>query len=130
MLITARKIFPYTILIFTVFFFCKSGTENEPDDSITVEGTVFIDQVATGNVEVEFLKSGAYYSEWYTSTQLTDNNGKYCFIEKPTHIGATFIKIRIRIRNPLDGEWTDYRQRTVPLGGVITENFNLYSAYN
>jgi len=125
-----RNIFIIGLLIFTLCYCSKNGSNNEEEASFTLEGTVYIDDTPGNNVTVEFCAKPAKYSSssWGSDiVRYTDENGQYTFTEKTGASVSYAIMYRVRVENPATGLFSSYREGNSPIGTIKTEDFYLYS---
>ena len=112
------------LLVFVVFFpSCKKEAGSGMKEKyFTLQGTVYVDDIPTANVNVEFRLYGVIYK------RATDTDGTYLFKEKTSvHGGFYAAYYAIRALNPLTDVWTESFQATAPLGTVKTKDFYFYS---
>jgi len=107
------------------FFSCSKSGGDVPQDNFTLEGTVYVDQVPTVNVTVEFGRKDTIYDfAWDETTRLTDSDGKYSFSFNTGSGARADAQYRIRAKNPLNEVWSNYKMGGAPPGQTIVENFN------
>jgi len=122
-----RKFFIIILLILSLCYCSKKDSNNSDDATFTLEGTVYIDDVPTSNLLVEFgTKPTIYHPTWSEITRYTDQDGKYSFKETTGSVGSYGAIYRVRVKNPIIDFWTEYKSGTVPLGQTVTEDFKFY----
>jgi len=118
-----------SIFLIALLFSCSKDDNNSSEDvTFTLNGTVYVDQIPAGDVLVEFgIKATIYRPDWNTTTRYTDQDDKYSFTQTTGSQGSYGAMYRVRVKNPLTDYWTEYREKAVPIGQTVTEDFYIIS---
>ena len=120
-------------ILFYLFLFLSCGKDDSAgtqgdESALTLEGTVYADNVPADHVLVEFgVKATVYHPDYASSSKYTDSEGKYTFTQTTGSIGSYSGAYRVRAMNPFTGFWSDYREGTIPLGAKKSQDFYFFS---
>jgi len=114
-----RKIILFILIILFISSSCsKSTNESIEEEHLTVQGTVYVNEVPAGNVLVEGYFSGQRQSE------NTNENGKYSLSGTGFGRSRTYIaNYAVRAMNPFTEDWSELRRGQGPIGTTLTEDF-------
>jgi len=114
-----RKIIILTVVLLTTILSCKKkSNESLQEEFLTLQGTVYVNQVPESDVLVETYISGQRL------TRNTDENGRYSVRGTGAGWTRTYVaNYGVRAMNPLTDEWSEFRQGQGPIGIAITEDF-------
>ena len=115
------KIKTIVFILFILFMFSsckKNSNDNAQEEFLTIQGTVYVNEVPAGNVLVEGYFSGQRQSE------NTDENGKYSLSGTGFGRSRTYIaNYAVRAMNPFTEDWSELRRGQGPIGTTLTEDF-------
>ena len=123
-----KNIFYFFLLIIMFFLSCGKETADFEKLKITVEGIVYLDGSPVKDVTVEFGRNCAYDTDWLTAVRNTGRDGKFHFNEPAAYWGADKVRYRVRVKHPVNGAWTAYRDNRIELGETRDEDFYFYSS--
>jgi len=126
-----RKLF----LVMLVLLLCHCSKSGGDEFGIfLVDGTVYVDNVPTPDVAIEYgdtkvrTSVSGTQTSWSSSTIATDAEGKY-HLEIQKRLGGA-SNYHVRAENPLNLVWSDYYQGIVMEGLGKVHDFRFYSEEN
>ncbi len=118
--------FLYLILFLGLLFNfnCSKSSSSSSNKVFTLTGTVYVDNVPTAGIDVEFQIATGDPNignvTWDSTVRKTDSNGKYKFERGGFREWTDY---RVRAKNPFTHAYTNFKTGRAFLGTTKTEDF-------
>jgi len=121
------------ILLLLAFLLVNCGKkEVERAEYWNLEGTVYCDNVPTGDMQVMWgtsQHSQFHQTTWTDHYVTTDEEGKYSARHRPNETSLNVLNYRVSALNPYTSAWTDpqNRRNIIMAGRTDVEDFYFFS---